>query len=68
MSPKTELLFYHLLWSADALARPTFRNLSESFEGWAYRNGFLQQIARLEKKKLLEGAIWEIERPAVSVD
>ena len=34
--------------------RPSFRNLNESFEGWAYRNGFLRQIASLEKQKFLE--------------
>jgi phenylacetic acid degradation operon negative regulatory protein len=36
------------------LTRPTFRNLTESFEGWAYRNGFFRELALLEKKRLLE--------------
>ena len=45
---------YLLLWSAEQLTRPTFRNLTESFEGWAYRSGFLREISRLEKQQLLE--------------
>ena len=36
------------------LARPTFRNLTESFEGWAYRNGFHRQLGELNRQKLLE--------------
>jgi hypothetical protein len=30
MKPKTELLLYHLLWHADLLMRPSFRNLNDS--------------------------------------
>lgn len=55
MKAKTEEFLYLLLWSLDTLARPTFRNLNASFEEWAYLQGFLPQIARLEKRKLLEG-------------
>jgi phenylacetic acid degradation operon negative regulatory protein len=54
MKPKTEELLYLLLWAAETAARPTFRNLTESFEGWAYRNGLHQQLAALEKAKFLE--------------
>ncbi len=54
MKAKTELLLYHLMWTADALFRPTFRHLDQSFEGWAYKNGFLQQIQRLEADGFLE--------------
>lgn len=36
------------------LQRPTFRNLTESFEGWAYRRGFLRHLQRLERGELLE--------------
>ena len=43
-----------MLWSADQLTRPTFRNLDESFENWAYRNGLLRQIAILEKQRFIE--------------
>ena len=43
-----------LLWSADLLARPTFRNLTDSYEGWAYRNGLLRQVTTLEQQQLLE--------------
>jgi hypothetical protein len=54
MQPKTEELLNLLLWSADLLARPTFLNLTDSYEGWAYRHGLLRQVARLEKQALLE--------------
>ena len=54
MQPKTEEFLNLLLWSADLLARPTFRNLTDSYEGWAYRNGLMRQVAILEKQRLLE--------------
>ena len=54
MKTKTELLLYQLLWAAEKLVRPTFWNLNESFEGWAYRSGYLQQIRRLEAAGFLE--------------
>ena len=43
-----------MLWSADLLLRPNFSNLTDSFEGWAYRNGLSRQLARLEQRKLIE--------------
>jgi phenylacetic acid degradation operon negative regulatory protein len=51
---KTEELLHFLLWAGDLLARPTFRNLTDSFEGWAYRTGFQRQLAALEKQRVLE--------------
>jgi len=36
------------------LMRPTFRNLTDSYEGWVYRNGLLRQVATLERNQLLE--------------
>jgi phenylacetic acid degradation operon negative regulatory protein len=54
MKPKTELFLYHLLWHLELLSRPTFRNLTDSYEAWAYRRGFLKQIRRLETHGLLE--------------
>lgn len=54
MQPKTEELLNLLLWTADRLVRPTFRNLTDSYESWAYRNGFLPQLDKLEKLRLLE--------------
>ena len=54
MQPKTEEFLNLLLWSADLLARPTFRNLTDSYESWAYRNGLLRQAATLERQQLLE--------------
>ncbi len=55
MKAKTEELLYLALWAGETLMRPTFRNLTESFEGWAYRNGLLRQLQRLEQKQWLEG-------------
>lgn len=54
MKPKTEAFLYLLLWSADRLLHPTFRNLTDSYESWAYRNGLLRQIAALEEGRLVE--------------
>jgi phenylacetic acid degradation operon negative regulatory protein len=54
MRPRTEELLYLLLWSVDQLTHPTFRNLTDSFEGWAYRNGFLRQLQELERRQFLE--------------
>ena len=54
MQPKTEEFLNLLLWSADQLMRPTFRNLTDSYEAWAYRNGLLLQVARLERRRFLE--------------
>jgi len=54
MKAKTEELLYLLLWTCDMVTRPTFRNLTDSFESWAYRNGFHRRLAELERRKLLE--------------
>jgi phenylacetic acid degradation operon negative regulatory protein len=54
MHAKAEELLNFLLWSAESLARPTFHNLTESYESWAYRNGLKQQVSRLERQQLLE--------------
>jgi phenylacetic acid degradation operon negative regulatory protein len=54
MKPKTQELLYRLLWVGDMAARPTFRNLTDSFEAWAYRNGFQRQLAALEQQQLIE--------------
>jgi phenylacetic acid degradation operon negative regulatory protein len=54
MQPKIEEFLNLLLWSADLLARPTFRNLTDSYESWAYRNGLMRQVATLERQQLLE--------------
>jgi phenylacetic acid degradation operon negative regulatory protein len=54
LQPKTEEFLYFLLWSADQLLRPTFRNLNDSYENWAYHNGLFRQIALLEKQRFIE--------------
>ena len=54
MHPNNEEFLNLLLWSADRLMHPTFRNLTESYEGWAYRNGLLRRIAWLERQRMIE--------------
>lgn len=54
MHHKAEELLYSLLWTCDMFARPTFRNVTDSFEGWAYRNGLLREMQRLEKQHWVE--------------
>jgi phenylacetic acid degradation operon negative regulatory protein len=54
VQPKTEEFLNLLLWSADMLAHPTFRNLTESYESWAYRKGLLRQVATLQERQLVE--------------
>lgn len=54
MKAKTELLLYRLFWLAEKPFKPTFQNLEQSFEGWAYRNGLLTQIHRLEAQGFIE--------------
>lgn len=62
MKAKTELLLYQLLWFGDQLTRPTFRNLSATFESWAYSAGLLQTIHRLEDEQFLETQGRSLER------
>jgi DNA-binding transcriptional regulator PaaX len=57
MKAKTELLLYRLLWLAEKPMLPTFRNITDGFEGWAYRNGLLRQVFELEKQGFLESRI-----------
>ncbi len=42
-----------MLYGADLLMTPTFRNWDQSYEGWLYRNGLLQRMHYLEKQKFL---------------
>jgi phenylacetic acid degradation operon negative regulatory protein len=54
MQPKTEEFLNILLWTLDLAMRPTFRNLDQGYEAWAYRNGFLRQVDKLAGSGLLE--------------
>lgn len=54
MKAKTELLLYRMSWVLDHMMRPSVRNIGDSFESWAYRNGCLRQIQSLESKSLVE--------------
>ncbi len=43
-----------LLWGTEMMMFPTFRNLTQGYEAWAYqRQRFKQQFRRLEARKLL---------------
>ncbi len=50
---KTAELLDLLLWTAGVLNRPSWRNLTESYEGWSYRQGLLSQLRRLERRMWL---------------
>jgi len=54
MKAKTEEFLNVLFWTAEMLTQPTFRNLTGSYESWAYRNGLHRQLERLERDGLLE--------------
>lgn len=54
MGTKGEDLLWTMLWACDMFSRPTFRNLTDSFESWAYRSGYLRQLQRLERRQLIE--------------
>jgi phenylacetic acid degradation operon negative regulatory protein len=54
MRAKTEEFLYFLFWAAECFTHPTFRNLTDSFEGWAYRSGFGKELAKLERHDLVE--------------
>lgn len=54
MKAKSELMLYHLFWLADYAMRPPIRRVGESFEEWAYQNGYLRQILTLERQGMLE--------------
>ena len=54
MGFKRDEMLYTLLWAGEILLRPTFRNLTESFESWAERNRVIRQLQRLEKRRLIE--------------
>jgi phenylacetic acid degradation operon negative regulatory protein len=49
----TEEVLLMLLWTAEQLSQPTFRNLTESYEGWKWRNRIPRQLQRMEERKLL---------------
>jgi phenylacetic acid degradation operon negative regulatory protein len=54
MNPKIEESLNILLWTADRLMRPTFRNLTDSYESWAFRTGLWRQMDTLERRRYVE--------------
>lgn len=51
MNPKMEQVLWLLLWSVDTAMNPSYRNLFDSFEIWAYRNGLQRRLQYLESRK-----------------
>jgi len=51
MQPRTEEFLNLLFWSAEKLMWPTFRNLTDSYESWAYRNGLSSPNIRVGAAK-----------------
>lgn len=43
-----------LLWGAETVCSPSWRNLNASFESWAYRNGFNRRLDYLAREKLVQ--------------
>jgi len=54
MSAKGEEFLTLMLWTYDLFARPSFNRAGESYERWAYRNGFVKPVQRLENRGLIE--------------
>lgn len=54
MNTKGEEFLNLLFWTFDLFARPRLSRAGESFEQWAYRNGFMEPIRRLEKRGYIE--------------
>ncbi|HTY85959.1 MAG TPA: PaaX family transcriptional regulator C-terminal domain-containing protein [Candidatus Acidoferrum sp.] len=54
MNAKSEEFLFLLCWTCETLTHSTFRNLTDSYEGWVYRNGFQRQLQRLAKQQLIE--------------
>ena len=54
LKASTEEFLFTLLWTAESIARPTWRNLNGTFESWAYRNALGRRLANLEHKRFLE--------------
>ncbi len=57
MNTKTEMLLYHLMWLGGMAMRPSYRNLDQSFDEWAYRNGFQKRIHALEYRRFVESKV-----------
>lgn len=54
MKPATEEFLYLLLSTMDAAQRPTWRELGDASEGWAYRHGLLRRVRQLEEQNIIE--------------
>jgi phenylacetic acid degradation operon negative regulatory protein len=56
MKARTELLLYQMAYAFDRLSRPTWKNIDATFGSWAYGNGLLRQIQRLEAQAYIESS------------
>jgi phenylacetic acid degradation operon negative regulatory protein len=51
---RANMLLEVIFWGLEILARPTIRNLTESFEGWEYRQKIRPQLRSLVKSGFIE--------------
>jgi phenylacetic acid degradation operon negative regulatory protein len=49
-----EEFLYLMLWTSDMIFRPSWRNLTDSFEAWACRQRLMPRLLELERRKFLE--------------
>ena len=54
VNTKTSDFLNLLWWTTETVLRPSFRNLTESYEAWAYRHGLLRELGALERLNLLQ--------------
>lgn len=62
MKTKSELFLYHSLWPAESPLQPVWRNLTRSFEAWAYQGS--GEGACLRQAQTLEAGGWLESAPA----
>ena len=54
MSARVDEFLNLVLWAGDVVLRPSSRNVVDSREVWAYRNGIYRRVTRLERQQFLE--------------
>lgn len=55
MRDSTKEILYMLLWMTEHVCRPRMQHVGESYETWAWRNGYLHDLERLQARRLLRG-------------
>jgi hypothetical protein len=70
MGERAEEFLYLMLWAADLIGRPAFRTWTGSFETWASRNGYLDEVHSLKRRRFLKSQSRPIpsQPPQVTVE